>query len=197
MERRNFVKAAGLVTLPALGILPVSLLATACKNLDGRDPEKAFFMRLVHYNDKRIPDLLDIQNMDKGSAFFGAIPDNYLIYHPGGAATLIYHLLSGYFIRESGYYGNAELIDPCIKAAEYLENVQYEDGTFDLLTTNFNSPPDTAFIMEPVCVVLSVIRKTQDPQLLVPGLHELKEILKRITLKAGECLVTGGIHTPN
>ncbi|MEE9463193.1 MAG: hypothetical protein V3V53_15240 [Bacteroidales bacterium] len=197
MERRNFVKVTGLLTLPALGILPVSLLATACKNLDGRDPEKAFFMRLVHYNDKRIPDLLDNQNMDKGSAFFGAVPDNYLIYHPGGAAFFIYHLLSGYLIRESGYYGNAELIGPCIKAAEYLEKVQYEDGTFDLLTTNFNSPPDTAFIMEPVCVVLSVIRKTQDPQLLVPGLHELGEILKRITLKAGECLVSGGIHTPN
>ncbi len=197
MERRNFVKAAGLVTLPVLGILPVSLLATACKNLDGRDPEKAFFLRLVHYNDKRIPDLLDNQNMDEASVFFGAVPDNNLIYHPGGAAFLIYHLISGYFIRESGYYGNAELIGPCIKAAEYLEKVQHEYGTFDLLTTNFNSPPDTAFIMEPVCVVLSVIRKTQDHKLRVPRLLRLQEIMKRITLKAGECLVTGGIHTPN
>ncbi len=197
MERRNFIKATGLVTLPALGILPLNLLTSACKNLDVRDPEKAFFLRLVHYNDKRIPDLLNNQNMDEASAYIGAVPDNNLIYHPGGAAFLIYHLISGYFIRESAFYGNTELIDPCIKAAEYLENVQYEDGTFDLLTTNFNSPPDTAFIMEPVCVVLSVIGNTQDHQLQVPGLHELEEILKRITLKAGECLVTGGIHTPN
>jgi hypothetical protein len=178
-------------------MVPASMLATACNNLDGQDPGKAFLLRIVHYNDKRIPDLLDNQNMDEASAVFGAVPDAYDIYHPGGAATFIYRLLSGYFITESRYYGNTELINPCIKAAEYLEKVQYEDGTFDLLTTNFNSPPDTAFIMEPVCVVLSVIGKTQDPHLKVPALHEIEEILKRITLKAGECLVTGGIHTPN
>jgi hypothetical protein len=135
--------------------------------------------------------------MEEESAFFGGIPDNFAIYHPGGAASFIYHLLAGYFLRESGNYENAELLRPCLKAAIYLEKVQYEDGTFDLLTTNFNSPPDTAFIMEPVCVVLSVLRKTKDHELRDPGLHELEEILKRITLKAGECLVTGGIHTPN
>jgi len=197
MKRRNFVKAAGLATLPALGILPVSLMTSACNKYEGLDPDKAFFLRLVHYNDKRIPDMLDNQNQDEATSFFGAVPDNYKIYHPGGAATFIYRILSGYFIRESDFYGNTELIGPCIKAAEFLEKVQYEDGTFDLLTTNFTSPPDTAFIMEPVCVVLSIIGKTQDPRLRVSGLQELQEILKRITLKAGECLVTGGIHTPN
>jgi hypothetical protein len=135
--------------------------------------------------------------MDQASPFFGAVPDGYTIYHPGGAATFIYLLLSGYLIRESRYYGNTELLIRCKKAAEYLEKVQHEDGSFDLLTTNFNSPPDTAFIMEPVCVVLSVIGKIHDPRIRVPGLLELEEILKRITLKAGQCLVTGGIHTPN
>ena len=197
MERRNFIRAAGLVTLPSLGIMPVNLLASACKNLDARDSAEAFFFRLVQSNDKRISDLLDSQDMDKGSATFGAFQDKFGIFHPGGAASLIYHLMAGYFIYESRYYGDAALIDPCRKAAEYLESVQYEDGTFDLLTTNFNSPPDTAFIMEPVCVVLSVLHKTQDPQLQVPELIEVAGILKRITLKASECLVTGGIHTPN
>jgi hypothetical protein len=195
MERRNFVKTTGWVTLPALGILPGSLLATACKNLGSEDPETAFFLGLVHYNDKHIRDLLSRQIKDEDSAFFGAVPDNLGIYHPGGAASLIYHLLAGYFIRESEYYGDATLIGPCIKAAEYLADVQYDDGTFDLLTTNFNSPPDTAFIMEPVCVVQSVIRKTEDA--LHPQLLMLEKILESITMKAGECLVTGGIHTPN
>jgi len=197
MERRNFVKATSLVTLPALGILPVSLLTSACNKPDGQNPEKTFFLRLVRYNDDRIPDLLDNQNRDEVSTVFGAVPDNYTIYHPGGAAIFIYRLLSGYFIGESQYYGNTDLIGPCINAAEYLEKVQYKDGTFDLLTTNFNSPPDTAFIMEPLCVVLSVMAKTQDSRLIVPALLELQEILNRIVLKAGECLVKGGIHTPN
>lgn len=196
MERRNFVKATGLVFLPMLGILPVSLIS-ACNKFDGMDPGRAFFLRLVRYNDQLIQELIEKQNTEEASFFFGAVPDNYTIYHPGGASTFIYRLLSGYFIEESRYYGNAELIGPCTKAARYLEKVQYEDGTFDLLTTNFMSPPDTAFMMETVCVVLNVIGKTSDPLLRTPGLLELEEILKEITLKAGECLVTGGIHTPN
>jgi len=197
MERRNFVKATCLVTLPTLGILPLNLLTSACSKLDTQEPGQAFFLKLLRYNDKLIRYLLEHQNMDESSTYYGALPDNYAIYHPGGAATFIYRLLSGYFMQESRFYGNTDLIVPCIKAAEYLEKVQYEDGTFDLLTTNFNSPPDTAFIMEPVCVVLSVIGKNKDPRLDLEGMHELRNILKRITLKAGECLVTGGIHTPN
>jgi hypothetical protein len=177
--------------------MPVSLLAKACENLDDRDSAEAFFFRMVQSNEKHISDLLDIQDMVKGSFTFGAVPDKFGIYHPGRAASFIYHLMAGYFINESRYYADTALLDPCKKAAEYLESVQYEDGTFDLLTTNFNSPPDTAFIMEPVCVVLSVLNKIQDPRLRVTELIELAGILKRITLKAGECLVTGGIHTPN
>jgi len=197
MERRNFIRAAGLVTLPSLGIIPVSLLANASKNPNARDSAEAFFLRLVRSNDKRISELLDIQEKVEGYPTFGAVPDKFGIFHPGGAASLVYHLMAGYFIKDSRYYGDADLIGPCKNAAEYLESVQYGDGTFDLLTTNFNSPPDTAFIMEPVCVVLSVFHKTQDPRLRVPELVEVAGILKRITLKAGECLITGGIHTPN
>jgi hypothetical protein len=197
MERRKFIKATGLVTLPAIGMLSGSLLATACKNQGSEDPEIGFFLRLVRHNDKHIRDLLDRQIKEEASAFFGAVPDHFGIFHPGGAASIIYHLLSGYYTGESRYYGDTTLIGPCIEAAEYLEDVQYDDGTFDLLTTNFNSPPDTAFIMEPVSVILSVIRKTKDAHLQDPQLLVLEKILEDITLKAGECLVTGGIHTPN
>ncbi len=197
MERRNFVKASGLLALPALGIMPLSLLAGACTHRGSEDPEKAFYMKLVRHNDKSIPDLIERQNQEDGSPFFGAVPNDYLIYHPGQAAFFIYHLLSGYFLIESGYFGDIALVGPCLKAAEYLEKVQHADGSFDLLTTNFDSPPDTAFVMEPICVMLGVIRKKQDIQPGESSLFKLAEILERITLKAGKCLVSGGVHTPN
>ncbi len=198
MERRYFLKTSGLAALPALAVLPAGWLASACnKKGDGKGTDNAFFRRMVEANDDHIAALLDRQNRDPGSASFGAVPDKFEIYHPGGAASLIYHLLAGYYIKESRYYRETTLIRPCIRAAKFLEGLQYEDGTFDLLTTNFNSPPDTAFILEPVCTVLSVLRRTKDPQFLHHELVELGEVLKRIALKAGECLVTGGIHTPN
>jgi hypothetical protein len=197
MERRNFIKTAGWVTLPALGSIPACLLTEACSSRDGIDPGRAFFRRLLSYNNERVPELLDRQNKEGTSAHFGALPDAYQIYHPGSAASFIYHLLAAYLIEESAYYGHTDLITPCLRAAAYLEKVQYPDGTFDLLTTNFNSPPDTAFIMEPVCVALSVLRDTRDPRLRIPQLSELEAMLEGITRRAGECLVTGGIHTPN
>ena len=197
MERRNFVKTTGLAVLPALWIGSAGWLASACRNVDGRDFENAFFLRLVQANDDHIATLIDRQIQEAGSAFYGAVPDTLEIYHPGGAAGFIYHLLAGYFTSGSRYHGDTRLIRPCLDAAAYLEKVQYDDGTFDLLTTNFNSPPDTAFIMEPVCVVLGILRKARDAGPTVDGLAELEEVLGRIAIKAGECLVTGGIHTPN
>ena len=185
------------MTLPAFGILPAGLVVNACKEHGGHDPEKAFFLKLVHYNNLHVPDLLETQIADRGSDLYGAIPDKFAICHPGGTASFIYRLLSAYFIRDSRYFSDTELLEPCLKAAGFLEKVQHEDGTFDLLTTNFNSPPDTAFIMEPVCVMLNVLKNIKDPRLVNPRLQELGIILEQITLRAGECLVTGGIHTPN
>ena len=197
MERRNFIKTTGWAALPALGMLPASHLVRACSGPDGEDTDKAFFLRLLRYNNEHVPELLERQNREKGSPEFGAVPDAYLIYHPGTAASFIYHMLAAYLFEDSAYYGNPDLIGRCLRAAAYLEKVQYEDGTFDLLTTNFNSPPDTAFIMEPVCVVLAVLRDLRDPLLRIPQLDELEVMLRRISTKAGECLVSGGIHTPN
>ena len=62
----------------------------------------------------------------------------------------------------------------------------------DLPTTNFHSPPDTAFVVEPVCASLSVIRRTR-PAVPPPAAADLE----RFARKAGEALVVGGLHTPN
>jgi hypothetical protein len=77
-------------------------------------------------------------------------------------------------------------------ALSFLLSVQHADGTIDLHTTNFHSPPDTAFVVEPLAVALAVIR-TLGPS----GLDMIKAKLDQFLLSAGNALVTGGIHTPN
>lgn len=74
-------------------------------------------------------------------------------------------------------------------AADHLARVQTPDGNFDLLTTNFNSPPDTAFITLNTAVAGRLAREGE--------MKALFGVMEPMLRKSGEGLVEGGIHTPN
>ncbi|SOD79951.1 hypothetical protein [Spirosoma fluviale] len=90
----------------------------------------------------------------------------------------------------SPYYRKAELIPVMEKIIRFLVTKQQADGTLDF--GNLASPPDTAFILEPLCTTATIL-KTAD----LPSLTDVKTLLKQFILKAGEALRTGGVHTPN
>ena len=77
-------------------------------------------------------------------------------------------------------------------AAEYLNRVQYEDGTVDFYATNFRSPPDVAFIVENLGPCYSVLKASGDPKLTA-----IADALGRFIVKAADGLAVGGVHTPN
>jgi len=79
-----------------------------------------------------------------------------------------------------------------ILAAIFLQQRQHADGTIDLLTTNFHSTPDTAFVVEPLCLSYSLLAKAPHP-----ATEKCRSLLKPFLRQAGEALTIGGIHTPN
>jgi hypothetical protein len=70
--------------------------------------------------------------------------------------------------------------------------MQHPDGTIDLLSTNFHSTPDTAFVLENIIPAYRFIihSKLKQPE-------KILDLLKQFLLKAGDALSVGGIHTPN
>jgi hypothetical protein len=62
----------------------------------------------------------------------------------------------------------------------YLLKVQHEDGTIDLLATNFHSPPDTAFVLETLCAALTIL---QNERWLAHDAHraDLRRFIVRAT----------------
>lgn len=90
----------------------------------------------------------------------------------------------------SSFYQKDSLVPYMSKILHFLIKYQKTDGTLDL--GNLASPPDTAFILEPLCVADSILRK-----LTMPSLSEVKGLLKDFILKSGEAMRTGGVHTPN
>jgi hypothetical protein len=178
MRRRRFLQVAGAA---------LARPATAGEAASGPlGPD--IYARLVRATDGRIPALLERQE----AAPSGVVRDEHGIPSAGGTAGLVATLVSALAAPESRLAGSPELAQRVALAARALLGLQHADGTIDLPTTNFHSPPDTAFVLEPVCASLSVIRKEAPT---VPA--EAVALLQRFARAAGEALVAGGIHTPN
>jgi len=110
----------------------------------------------------------------------------------GGTSIEVSSLTALYLAPESTHYHSAELLERIERAVDYLLRVQHPDGTIDLPITNFASPPDTAFAVESLAPASEVLRARKDP-----NTHQVQEKLETFLRRAGEALITGGIHTPN
>jgi hypothetical protein len=186
MYRRSFVQTLGAgALLPFLaGPLPWWLSGEAVASLPFDERWRAW----IKENDRRVTDLLNRQQKGYDHPHFGGIPNNVGIYTPGGAAHFIKHLAAAYVSADSEHHQKRNLLVAMTAAARHLLNLQYDDGTIDLHSTNFHSTPDTAFVVEPLCQAYAIL----------PGDDKtLLDYLERFLLRAGEALSVGGIHTPN
>jgi hypothetical protein len=116
----------------------------------------------------------------------GGLADDYEIPSPGATAGFLSTLAAVYAAPESRFRRDAELLRRMERAAENLIRVQRPDGTIDLPSTNFGSPPDTGFVLEPVCAVAAVLRKC--------GYEETRKLeasLEAFIRRAGEALAVG------
>lgn len=99
-------------------------------------------------------------------------------------------IASSYTCEDSRYYRDRRLLALLEATIMQLKRSQQADGTIN--AGNLESPPDTAFIMEPLCAGIYILTVRQDDQ-VGPILASVKSFV----LKVGEALLTGGVHTPN
>lgn len=154
--------------------------------------KRELLLQLVKLNDKYIPGELNKQMAEKGRGYYGAVFDADSVVSPIGTAHLIQTLMCGYVSPDSKYYQSQEILHRMILAASGLLNLQHDDGTIDLLTTNFHSTPDLGFTIFPLALSYSIMLKNKHL-----NYGEFPSVLKQYLLKAGEALSVGGIHTPN
>ncbi len=186
MKRRKFIQQSGtaLLLTPYLGGW-----------VRGNEPAESVTVlmnEMVRENDRILNGLFEQQIERPGHRFDGGISDAYGIASEGSTAIFLQRMASAYIAPGSDWFRSADLLPPMKKAVAYLLQVQHEDGTIDLLSTNFHSPPDTAFRVEPLCLTYTLLQNEKDP-VLQSVLVQLKTFL----LKAGKALTVGGIHTPN
>ncbi len=154
--------------------------------------KKELLSELVNLNDKNIPASLNNQWTSKDDLYCGAVFDGDSVVTPMGTAQFIQNLVCGYVSPDSKFYQSKEILQRMTLAAQGLLNLQHEDGTIDLIATNFHSTPDLGFTIYPLALAYSIILKNDKL-----NFGEFPSLLKKYLLNAGKALSVGGVHTPN
>jgi len=97
---------------------------------------------------------------------------------------------AAYCNSDSKYFESKVLIPVLERLTRQLVATQRPDGTIN--AGNLESPPDTAFIMEPLCAGVSILRENNSK-----ALSNIKSEIEKFILKTANALVVGGVHTPN
>lgn len=153
------------------------LVTKAAGNREMPFVDKALMSRLVRANDDQVALLM--KSVERGKLQFGRM-----------IAYNIATLAAAYCAKDSVYYHQKSVVEKLNILVQFLAGAQSADGTVNV--GNLESPPDTAFLMEILGPADSIMRNDHSNDLL-----QVQRELKQILLKAGEGLVTGGIHTPN
>ncbi|MDP3912231.1 MAG: hypothetical protein Q8R96_00630 [Bacteroidota bacterium] len=154
--------------------------------------KKELLSELIKLNDNNITNALNSQWTDKNSVYYGALFNGDSVVSPIQTSDLIQKLMCSYISPESKYYRSKELLDRMTIAASGLLNLQHDDGTIDLISTNFHSTPDLGFTIYPLALAYSMMLRNK--QL---NYGEFPDLMKKYLLNAGKALSVGGVHTPN
>jgi hypothetical protein len=174
INRHTFLRQSlSIGALAALGSLPDSLLAN--NEANGTRLKDDIMQRLMKANDAQVPGLLKLPYTDS------------LVRKIGYDFAV---LSASYCSVNSAYYQDTTIAAVLEKIADILLSHQSADGTVSI--GNLESPPDTAFLLEPLCAATHILTEKESAA-LIPVLEKMKKFI----LSSAEALVTGGVHTPN
>lgn len=109
------------------------------------------------------------------------------------ASSLVAFTLA-YYLEGSPRYHDSELLERAYKGLCHYELYMHEDGSDDLLTTNFHDPAQTGFHVHSIYLVTELIARLTEH---TPAEDKLFEKIKEILRKNGHAMATLGFHTPN
>ncbi len=97
-----------------------------------------------------------------------------------------------YLLEGGRYYRSEEILARILAGAAFARNFRRESGCYDLVTTNFDSSPDTGFIVKAIAPVVRAARKAEDE-----GAGQIADALGEMIQTGVPGMIAGGFHTPN
>ena len=150
------------------------------------------YERIVRDAEKRARQSLRRQVKQPGKSY-GAFENENGVTEAKYAVYRATSALSVYCCRDSCFYHDPEIFAMIRDGLRYAASRQHESGLFDLVGCNFESAPDTAFILKrihPFLMYLDAHRETKEEE-------EVFQLLREIAVKGANGVIHGGFHTPN
>jgi hypothetical protein len=164
----------------------VAALAVMCPSLIAQDAE---LLRLVKQNDDSLRGNLGRQVTDPDSQWLGGIADGRGLYNPYTLGGFLKSAAAAYYHPESAFHRNRNAFEGMKLGVGFLIRHQSEDGNINLLSTNFNSPPDSGFVIHNIGTGARLAQINDDKEVL--------SVFEPFLRRAGDGLAKGGVHTPN
>ncbi|AUA13685.1 hypothetical protein GTZ89_21330 [Streptomyces sp. SID8382] len=187
LPRRHFLAgtavAGGLLAVGAPGDASAAGGASASGRVwaDGR-VDKPFLALLTEAADARVAEVVD--GLD---AVLSLLND---LGQARPAARGLRLLTSVHVWGDAAHHHDGALIGPMTRLVDALAAAQFDDGLYDQGAVH--SPPDTAFSIVDLGLVYGLLDADDHG-----GTKAIRATLRKILLKAGAGLSTGGVHTPN
>jgi hypothetical protein len=135
-----------------------------------------------------------LQRQIPAGAKSGAYPEADILTPPFPRNTSIrlLKMVSAWLNPESLFYQDPRIIQSGLKALAFLKSEQRPSGNIDLYDCNFDSAPDSGFLLWDLIPLLWLLEKTGDKDAL-----KLREETGALISSVLEGLRTGGFHTAN
>jgi hypothetical protein len=179
IKRAYFLKqgctiGGAILLAPYLGLNTAAATENAVQPLPLQDDIMA---RLVAANDKQVDKLLS---------------DSKAGVMPGGRKIgFDFATLSASYVSPgSAHFQHPLIVEALEKLLQLLFSLQAADGTLNF--GNLESPPDTAFLVEPMAAAAKLLVEANNP-----ALQQINAGVKQFLTRCGSALSTGGVHTPN
>lgn len=149
------------------------------------------FLRLT---DAAIPGLLAMRQKDPAHRDYnGQISPGKGFAEPGAANSAAATLLAVYFCHDSTYYKNEAVIAAAVGSLEFLLSRCHEDGTIDLMETNFHDSTCNAFCVQTLAYSYRLLEREATTALELKA----KELVRSFLQTSAKAMINGGFHTPN
>ena len=175
MNRRKFVylNAATLCLSPLAGFS----FPTGNEKMDTL-VKPTWLIDLIKLNDTYLNGSNANKIKDKFNPYFGARLDGELIPNPHSTSGYLNIACAAVATPESIYYQSPIILNEIQDAVQGMLSLQHADGSIDLLSTNFHSTPDTAFIVERLAQSYKLLKQSNTKgieKVLVPFEKFLKQ----------------------
>ena len=153
------------------------------------------YLANVRFMDKCVESSLRLQCLDENSSSYGTFWDVARGYNePCTGISLTKQFVEAYYTPDSRYYHDDALLRRALLSMRWTNARQHEDGSLDLLETNFHDSAETGFTVHELGPAYKVMKALTRH---TPAEDELETEILRYLNGAADAMVNLGFHTPN